>query len=128
MYMFDTNTVSQLFHRHPRLLRVMEKIPPSAVCISSITEAELLYGVAKRQSLALKATVAAFLDSVTVYAWDREAAHCYGTMRADMAKKGRVMGALEQLIAAHAQSRGATIVTNDKAFAMVPGLRVEDWT
>ncbi|AMH01059.1 VapC toxin family PIN domain ribonuclease [Serratia liquefaciens] len=128
MYMFDTNTVSQLFRRHPRLLSLMEKIPPSAVCISSITQAELLYGVAKRQNLALKATVAAFLDAVTVYAWDSEAAHCYGTLRAEMTQKGRVMGALDQLIAAHAQSRGATIVTNDRAFAMVPGLTVEDWT
>lgn len=92
MYMFDTNTVSQLFRRHPRLLSLMEKIPPSTVCISSITQAELLYGVAKRQNLALKATVAAFLDSVTVYAWDSEAAHCYGTLRAEMTQKGQVMG------------------------------------
>ncbi|MBB1208526.1 VapC toxin family PIN domain ribonuclease, partial [Klebsiella pneumoniae] len=39
MYMFDTNTVSHLFRQHPQVLNVMEKLPPSAVCISSVTEA-----------------------------------------------------------------------------------------
>lgn len=128
MYMFDTNTVSHLFRRHPQVLSIMEKLPPSAVCISSVTEAELLYGVAKRRNQALQKAVEAFLSAVTVQAWDSEAAHCYGEMRANMEKKGKTMGALDQLIAAHAQSRGATLVTNDRAFAMVPGLAVEDWT
>ncbi|HGM6911220.1 TPA: type II toxin-antitoxin system VapC family toxin [Serratia marcescens] len=128
MYMFDTNTVSHLFRQHPQVLSIMEKLPPSAVCISSVTEAELLYGVAKRRNKALQSSVEAFLAAVTVYAWDSEAARCYGEMRANMEKKGKIMGALDQLIAAHAQSRGATLVTNDRAFAMVPGLAVEDWT
>ena len=128
MYMFDTNTVSHLFRQHPRLLSAMEKVPPSTVCISSITEAELLFGVAKRQSKALHATVTAFLAAVTVYDWDSEAARCYGVMRASMEKKGKVLGALDQLIAAHALSRGATMVTSDRAFGMVSGLDIEDWT
>ncbi|BEM34291.1 type II toxin-antitoxin system VapC family toxin [Serratia sp. Lou2A] len=128
MYMFDTNTVSHLFRQHPQVLSIMEKLPPSAVCISSVTEAELLYGVAKRRNKALQSMVEAFLAAVTVYAWDSEAARCYGEMRANMERKGKIMGALDQLIAAHAQSRGATLVTNDRAFAMVPGLAVEDWT
>ncbi|BEM54345.1 tRNA(fMet)-specific endonuclease VapC [Serratia marcescens] len=128
MYMFDTNTVSHLFRQHPQVLSIMEKLPPSAVCISSVTEAELLYGVAKRRNKGLQSMVEAFLAAVTVYAWDSEAARCYGEMRANMERKGKIMGALDQLIAAHAQSRGATLVTNDRAFAMVPGLAVEDWT
>lgn len=128
MYMFDTNTVSQLFRQHPRLLGAMGRVPPSSVCISSITQAELLYGVAKRQNKALKQTVMMFLDAVTVYSWDAAAAHCYGVIRASMEKQGRPMGALDQLIAAHAVSRGATIVTSDRAFTMVAELEVEDWT
>lgn len=128
MYMFDTNTVSHLFRQHPQVLSIMEKLPPSAVCISSVTEAELLYGVAKRRSKALQRLVESFLAAVTVHAWDSEAARCYGEMRANMERKGKTMGALDQLIAAHAQSCGATLVTNDRAFAMVPGLAVEDWT
>lgn len=128
MYMFDTNTVSQLFRQHPRLLAAMGRVPPSSVCISSITQAELLYGVAKRQNKALKQTVMMFLDAVTVYSWDSAAAYCYGVMRASMEKQGKPMGALDQLIAAHAVSRGATIVTSDRAFTMVTELEVEDWT
>jgi len=45
-----------------------------------------------------------------------------------MEKTGRVMGTMDQLIAAHAVSKGLTIVTNDAAFSMAPGLHVEDWT
>ncbi|NCG51029.1 type II toxin-antitoxin system VapC family toxin [Serratia fonticola] len=126
--MFDTNTVSLLFRQHPRLLAAMERVPPSSVCISSITQVELLYGVAKRQNKALKQTVVMFLDAVTVYSWDSAAAHFYGVMRASMEKQGRPPGALDQLIAAHAVSRGATIVTSDRAFTMVAELEVEDWT
>lgn len=128
MYMLDTNTVSHLFRRHPNVLVNIQQVKPSDVCISSITEAELLYGIAKRQSKTLKATVAAFLDSVTLQAWDSEAAECYGKLRAKMEKKGHVMGALDQLIAAHALSLGAILVTNDKAFSMAPALSIEDWT
>lgn len=128
MYMFDTNTVSHLFRQNPRLLAAMSRVPPSAVCISSITQAELLYGVAKRQNKALKQTVNVFLAAVTILAWDSAAAECYGAMRASMEKQGKPMGALDQLIAAHAMSCGATIVTNDRAFNMISVLEVEDWT
>ncbi|MGP2410793.1 type II toxin-antitoxin system VapC family toxin [Yersinia sp. 2553 StPb PI] len=128
MYMLDTNTVNHLFRRHPNVLLSIQHVKPSDVCISSITEAELLYGVAKRQNKALKTMVAAFLDSVTLQAWDSEAAECYGKLRAKMEKKGHIMGALDQLIAAHALSLGAILVTNDKAFSMATALLIEDWT
>ena len=128
MYMLDTNTVSYLFRQHPKVMEKLAQTRPLEVCISSITEAELLYGVAKRQSKTLAAAVQGFLDTVSVYAWDSEAAKSYGQLRAVMEKKGKVMGHLDQLIAAHALSRNATIVTSDQAFTMVGRLRVEDWT
>jgi tRNA(fMet)-specific endonuclease VapC len=98
------------------------------MCISSVTEAELLYGVAKKQSLRLHETISEFLKTITVCDWDSDAAAIYGKLRAEMEKRGKVMGDLDQLIAAHAISRGTTIVTNDQAFAMVQELTVEDWT
>lgn len=128
LYMMDTNTVSHLFRGHPNVIARMANIHPRDVCISSITEAELLYGVAKRQNKTLKASVLAFLDSVTIYDWDSDAAACYGALRASMEKKGKIMGSMDQLIASHALSRKITIVSNDHAFAMVKGLRCEDWT
>jgi tRNA(fMet)-specific endonuclease VapC len=128
MYMLDTNTVSYLFRQHPKVIEKLAQTRPVEVCISSITEAELLYGVAKRQSKTLAAAVQGFLETVSVYAWDSEAAKSYGQLRAAMEKKGKVLGHLDQLIAAHALSRNATIITSDRAFTMVTRLRVEDWT
>ena len=128
MYMLDTNTVSYLFRQHPKVMEKLAQTRPVEVCISSITEAELLYGVAKRKSKPLTAAVQGFLETVSVYPWDSEAAKTYGQLRAAMEKKGKVMGQLDQLIAAHALSRNATMVTSDRAFAMVGSLPVEDWT
>lgn len=127
-HMLDTNIVSHLFKKHPQVVTRMAGLLPEEVCISSITEAELLYGADKKQSNALKETILSFLDTITICDWDSEAAATYGALRAAMEKKGKVMGDLDQLIAAHAISRGTTIVTNDRAFGMVQDLRVEDWT
>ena len=127
-HMLDTNIVSHLFKRHPCVVNRMANLTPADVCISSITEAELLYGADKKQSVELKKTIREFLRTITICDWDSDAAAIYGKLRADMEKRGKVMGDLDQLIAAHALSRGTTIVTNDQAFGMVQELKVEDWT
>jgi len=127
-HMLDTNIVSYLFKKHPGVVTRMAYLTPGDVCISSITEAELLYGAEKKQSSELKETILSFLETITICDWDSGAAATYGELRAAMEKKGKVMGDLDQLIAAHAISRGTTIVTNDRAFGMVQDLRVEDWT
>ena len=126
--MLDTNIVSHLVRQHPEVVNRYSQITPEKMCISSVTEAELLYGVAKKQNNKLHETIMEFLKTITVCAWDSEAAATYGELRAAMEKKGNVMGDLDQLIAAHAISRGTTIVTNDHAFGMVQDLTVEDWT
>lgn len=127
-HMLDTNIVSHLFKRHPGVVNRMANLAPADVCISSITEAELLYGADKKQSGELKKTIREFLSTITICDWDSDAAAIYGKLRADMEKRGKVMGDLDQLIAAHALSQGTTIVTNDHAFGMVQELTVEDWT
>ncbi|MEP9246889.1 type II toxin-antitoxin system VapC family toxin (plasmid) [Enterobacter hormaechei] len=128
LHMLDTNIVSHLVRQHPEVVNRYSQITPEKMCISSVTEAELLYGVAKKQNNKLHETIMEFLKTITVCAWDSEAAATYGELRAVMEKKGNVMGDLDQLIAAHAISRGTTIVTNDHAFGMVQDLTVEDWT
>ncbi|WP_333852620.1 type II toxin-antitoxin system VapC family toxin [Leclercia sp.] len=128
LHMLDTNIVSHLVRQHPRVVDHYSRIAPEEMCISSVTEAELLYGIAKKQSHTLHETISEFLKTITVCDWDSDAAAIYGTLRAEMEKKGKVMGDLDQLIAAHAISRGTTMITNDQAFAMVQGLTVEDWT
>ena len=128
LHMLDTNIVSHLVRQHPEVVNRYSQITPEKMCISSVTEAELLYGVAKKQNNKLHETIMEFLKTITVCAWDSEAAAIYGELRAAMEKKGKVMGDLDQLIAAHAISQGTTIVTNDHAFGMVQDLTVEDWT
>lgn len=127
-HMLDTNIVSHLFKRHPGVVNRMSDLTPADVCISSITEAELLYGADKKQSGGLKETIKKFLSTITIYDWDSDAAAAYGKLRAEMETRGKVMSDLDQLIAAHALSRGTTIVTTDHAFAMVQELTIEDWT
>lgn len=128
LHMLDTNIVSHLVRQHPEVVNRYSHITPEKMCISSVTEAELLYGVAKKQNNKLHETIMEFLKTITICDWDNAAAATYGELRAAMEKKGKVMGDLDQLIAAHAISRGTTIVTNDRAFGMVLDLTVGDWT
>ncbi|MCT9845523.1 type II toxin-antitoxin system VapC family toxin [Leclercia adecarboxylata ATCC 23216 = NBRC 102595] len=128
LHMLDTNIVSHLVRQHPGVVDHYSRIAPEEMCISSVTKAELLYGVARKQSHTLHVTISEFLKTITICDWDSDAAAIYGKLRAEMEKRGKVMGDLDQLIAAHALSLGTTIVTNDRAFAMVQELTIEDWT
>jgi tRNA(fMet)-specific endonuclease VapC len=99
------------------------------VCISSVTEAELLYGIAKsgigEQRMRL---LTWFLQLVDIHSWGREEASVYGRLRAKQEAMGKTLGPLDMQIAAHAISLGAVLVTNDKAFHQVPDLQgVENW-
>ena len=98
------------------------------VCISAITAGELAFGLAKRpQAMALREAVNEFLRRAEVMPWDDAVAQTYGTLRAELNKNGTPLAALDLQIAAHAFHLKATLVSNDKAFAQVGGLIVEDW-
>jgi tRNA(fMet)-specific endonuclease VapC len=128
-YMLDTNTVSHLIKKHPVVSRRVQDVPITTLCISSITEGELLFGLARRpEAKRLHAVVKEFLLRVDVLPWDSETAACYGTTRAGLESQGKILGSLDLLIAAHAQSVGAVLVTNDRAIFQVAGLHIEDWT
>lgn len=127
-YMLDTNIVSHLLRQHPTVTARVHVVPMESLCISSITEGELLFGLAKRplnKNLAL--AVQELLIRLESMAWDRAAAKSYGLVRAKMEKQGKGIGNLDLLIAAHAISLDATLVTNDKTFSQVPSLKVQDW-
>lgn len=127
--MLDTNTVSHLIREHPAVVRRVLAVPMATVCISSITKAELLFGLARRpEAKRLHTAVGEFLRRVDVLPWDSEVAERYGTTRAAMERQGKTLGPLDLLIASHALRAEAVLVTNDRAFAQVDGLRVEDWT
>ncbi|EQD79758.1 PilT protein domain protein [mine drainage metagenome] len=128
-YMLDTNTVRHLLKAHPTVARRMVEVPMASLSISAITEGELLFGLAKRpEAKRLHTAVREFLRRVDVLPWDSAISERYGTVRADMGKQGNILAPLDLLIAAHALSMGAILVTNDQAFGQVANLLLEDWT
>jgi tRNA(fMet)-specific endonuclease VapC len=128
-YMLDTNTVSYLMRGHEAVEKAIFSKDYDDLCISSMTEAELLYGVGRKPEATRRARmVHEFLDRVESLPWGREEAACYGRTRAAMERSGKNLQPVDMLIAAHALSLGATLVTSDQAFRHVPGLAIEDWS
>lgn len=128
-YLLDTNIVSHLIKGHPAVARRVVAAPMASLCISAITAGELLFGLAKRpDATRLHAAVQEFLRRVDVLPWDSAIVACYGTVRADLERQGKMLAPLDLLIATHALGLGAVLVTNDRAFAQVANLDVEDWT
>ena len=129
-YMLDTDTCSYIMKRSSdAVLKRLEKVPVSDVCISVISKSELLYGVEmsprKRQD---QAALNAFLVYVEVLDFPDIASLHYAQIRADLKNAGTMIGANDLLIAAHARSLGLTLVTNNtREFARVPKLTIENW-
>lgn len=128
-YMLDTNTVSSLIKKNPVVSRRIASYPMESLCLSVISEGELLYGLAKKPNARnLHIAVKEFLRRVDVLVWDTDVAEHYGVLRAELDRGGNVLGPLDMQIAAHASQLGAVLVTNDQAFKRIRKLKVEDWT
>lgn len=129
-FMLDTNILIFLIKRKPP--DVMKRFSAHAmadVCVSSISVAELEYGVMKSGSHKNKQTLDGWLQLIQRPAFDEAAARAYGSVRATLESHGTPIGPLDTLIAAHAISIEATLVTNNvREFARIPGLKIEDWT
>lgn len=130
-YMLDTDTCSYIMKRSSeKVLKRLEKVPVSDVCISVITKAELLYGVevsARRRHD--ESALQAFLGYVEVLDFPDGASAQYARIRADLKRRGAMIGANDLFIAAHASSLGLILVTNNTSeFGRVHGLSVENWT
>ncbi len=127
--LLDTNTASGLLKGQPNVAARLKAARPEQVCLSVVTEAELLYGVAKRpEATRLRASVNEFLSAIDVLPWTSATARRYAALRAELERRGRPLGPLDLMIAAQAAEHDALLVTNDCTFGMVPGLRIEDWT
>lgn len=129
-YLLDTNTISYAIKgKAPAVLSQMARVPINQMFISTVTEGELRYGVARRpDATKLRQIVEQFLLSVRVLPWDSDVARVYGNFRADLERVGQPMGALDMMIGAHALAIDAILVSNDRAFTRIKKLRVEDWT
>ena len=130
-WLLDTNVCIAVIRRRPEsALRRLRGKQVGQVGLSTITLAELEFGAAKSQQPArARAALREFLLPLEVVPFDEAAADAYGTVRAAMEKKGRPIGPLDTLIAAHALALGTVLVTsNTREFRRVPGLSVEDWS
>jgi len=130
MWMLDTNICIYLIKKKPRhVLDRLRTLDVATVSISSITLAELQYGIAKSSRPEQNAeALAAFLAPLGVEEFADDAAAAYGGIRADLERRGALIGSLDMLIAAHAMSLDFTLISNNEnEFRRVPGLKVENW-
>lgn len=130
MFMLDTNTCIYIIKKHPpSVLKHFEKPQLGDICISSVTFAELLYGVEKSQHRQKnKAALEEFILPLEILCFDEDAASHYGSLRTYLERKGTPIGAMDLMIAAHAQAMQSVLVTNNKKeFLRIPDLKMEDW-
>jgi tRNA(fMet)-specific endonuclease VapC len=130
-FMLDTDTCSYIMKRsHPEVLKRLQSVPVADVCMSVVTRAELLYGVEVSPRHAQDAaSLAALLPYVEALDLTSDTAIHYAEIRADLKKRGTMIGANDLFIAAHARARSLTLVTNNVVeFERVRGLSVENWT
>ena len=128
--MLDTDICVFILRRSSdTVLARIQAVPVAQQVMSVVSYAELLYGVqlaSKKKSN--QAAVDALMRLLAVLQWPKDAARHYAEIRADLKKKGSMIGANDLLIAAHARSLGAVVVTNNtRDFARVKGLRIENW-
>ncbi len=131
IYMLDTNIASYLIKgASPAIRTHLSHVSMSQICISSITEAELRFGLAKRgHPEVLKAALQNLFMYVEIMPWDSNAAEQYAFLRNALEQTGKSLGSMDLLIAAHAIALGATLITNDQAFTHAASfLKVADWT
>lgn len=129
-YLLDTNTVSYIVKGNvPAVRQRLVEVPMAQLAVSTVTEGELHYGVARRRGApGLETIVQEFLLRVAILPWDSGAARQYGEVRAALERDGQPMGNLDVMIGAHALALDLVLVTNDRAFRRIKKLKIEDWT
>ncbi len=129
-FMLDTNICSYVLRSRPLTVKEQfDEAGPGALAVSTVVLAELLYGAARHaKGAVIRSEIADLVSRLAVVTWDEAAAEHYGDIRAELERAGTPLGAMDMMIAAHARSRGATLVSNDtRHFGRVVGLLVANW-
>jgi len=128
-FMLDTNIVIYVIKHRPIEVAKTFNEHAGQMCVSAITLAELWYGVEKSQKQTQnREVIEDFISRLDVIEYDDKAAAHYGDIRAELERKGQIIGSNDLLIAAHARSQGLVLITNNlKEFSRVDGLRTENW-
>ncbi|WP_162847956.1 type II toxin-antitoxin system tRNA(fMet)-specific endonuclease VapC [Mariprofundus erugo] len=128
-YMLDTNIVIYTIKNRPAHVRDSFKLHDGQMCISSVTFGELVYG-AERSSQPERnlADIQGLVARLEIVPFDEHATEHFGQLRAELYNIGQPIGPYDMMIAGHARSMGLILVTNnEKEFARVPGLRLQNW-
>jgi tRNA(fMet)-specific endonuclease VapC len=129
-YLLDTNICIYLIKRHyPEILSKLLRVGFSDIGISSITVAELEYGVANsNRSIEAQAALLEFIFPFEILDFNYTAASCYGKIRKELKDKGQPISDMDMLIAAVAMANELIVVTNnEKEFRRISGLKIENW-
>ena len=129
-YMLDTNILIYLKRQMPvEVVKMFETVSKHDVCISSITMAELEFGVQNsKYPLRNKMALLLLLSEIEILSFGQKAAQAYGEIRKDLKGKGQLIGGNDLLIAAHAKAEDCILVTNNlKEFERVKGLNCQNW-
>ena len=130
-YLLDTNICIYIIKQRPiNVIKQLKAQSVDDVAVSSITLAELEYGAAKSsRPTQNREALLAFMAPLRICSFDDHAALHYGAIRAELERKGMLIGPMDMLIAAHARSLSLTLVTNNmREFRRVPDLKLADWT
>ena len=129
-YLLDTNICVALIRQKPKeLIKQITSHKPADIGISTITIAELIYGVQKSsQKVQNMTALDQFLLPLEIADFDQSAAVVYGHVRTYLENKGTLIGSMDMLIAAHALSLDVSLVTNNtREFKRIPNLKIVDW-
>jgi len=129
-FLLDTNICIYIIkQKPPKVLEKFQTLTPSDVGVSSITVAELEYGAYKSQRQEQnRAALSQFLIPLEILPFDERATQTYGQIRAELERRGTVIGSMDMLIASQAISLGLTLVTNNvRELSQIPGLTLENW-
>jgi len=129
MILLDTNICIYIINAKPAaVLQRFKQYRMGDIGLCSVVAAELAFGVAKSGSARNRQALEMFLAPLAILPFDEPAFWAYGDLRADLERRGTPIGLLDTMIAAHALSHLATLITNNtRDFALVPSLRVENW-
>ena len=129
MILLDTNICIYIINQRPeRVIEQFQQYRAGDLGLSSVVASELAYGVAKSSSQKNREALEMFLAPFEILPFDEQCIWFYGDLRSDLEKRGEPIGALDTMIAAHALSIDALLVTNNlREFSKVPKLKLEKW-
>jgi tRNA(fMet)-specific endonuclease VapC len=128
-YLLDTNICIYIINEQPaQVLQRLIQAGRESLAISTITVAELAFGVAKSTRADSRVKLENFLSKFPILDWGQDAAWVYGNVRKTLEAKGQRIGERDLLLACQALSLDITMVTNNtREFERIEGLKLENW-